>query len=129
MRFRYLAAAMFALVLLIAFSYTVSGRLASALPQIAADIMLFLGPAAVAAGALAIVGVFARPGVVSYNTSITLASSPSVSFAHRSTSSPKPFGQSGLMAIVTVEDGRYMDVNEGYERLTGYTRDEVMGAP
>ena len=31
------------------------------------------------------------------------------------------------MAIVTVEGGRYMDVNEGYERLTGYTRGEVIG--
>jgi len=31
------------------------------------------------------------------------------------------------MAIVTVADGRYIDVNEGYERITGYTRDDVIG--
>jgi diguanylate cyclase (GGDEF)-like protein/PAS domain S-box-containing protein len=32
-----------------------------------------------------------------------------------------------LMAISTVADGRYVDVNDTYERVTGYCRDEVIG--
>jgi diguanylate cyclase (GGDEF)-like protein/PAS domain S-box-containing protein len=31
------------------------------------------------------------------------------------------------MTISTLDDGRYIDVNEGYERMMGYARDEVIG--
>ena len=128
LRFRYLAAATFASILLVAFSYAANGWLAHALPQIAADVTLFLGTTAVAVGALAAVGLFVRPGVVSYNTSITRGKrverelrTSEHKFANAFRANPV------CMAIVTVGDGRYMDVNEGYERLTGYTRDEVVG--
>jgi diguanylate cyclase (GGDEF)-like protein/PAS domain S-box-containing protein len=32
-----------------------------------------------------------------------------------------------IMAISTVADGRYLDINEAYARATGYDRDEVIG--
>ena len=90
--------------------------------------MLFLGLAAVAAGALAIVGVFVRPGVVSYNTSITAGKLAERELRTSEHKFAKAFRANPVcMAIVTIEDGRYIDVNEGYERITGYTRDEVIG--
>lgn|GEM_PF-972533 len=33
----------------------------------------------------------------------------------------------GALAIVSLEDGRYLDVNEGFVRTYGYSRDEVLG--
>ncbi len=32
-----------------------------------------------------------------------------------------------LMAITTKKDGKYIEVNEGYTRVTGYTREEIIG--
>ena len=29
--------------------------------------------------------------------------------------------------LTTMEDGRYIDVNPGFQRLSGYSRDEVIG--
>ena len=128
MRFRYHAAATFALILPIAFSCAVNGWLAPAFPHIAADSLLFLGPGAIAAGALAIVGVFARPRSVSYNKSITAGKLAEWELRTSQDKFAKAFRANPVcMAIVTVDEGRYMDVNEGYERLTGYARGEVIG--
>jgi diguanylate cyclase (GGDEF)-like protein/PAS domain S-box-containing protein len=128
LRFRYLVAATFASILLIAFSYAVNGGLTSAFPQIPLDITLLWAPAAVAAGTLAAVGVFVRPGVVGYNTSITESELAERELRASEQKFAKAFRANPVcMAIVTIEEGRYIDVNEGYERLTGYTRDEVIG--
>ena len=128
MRFRYLAAATFALILLIALSYAVVGGLVSALPQIPVDITLVWAPAAAAAAALAVAGVLVRARVVSYNTSITASELAERELRTSEHKFAKAFRANPVcMAIVTIEDGRYMDVNEGYERITGYTRDEVIG--
>ena len=32
-----------------------------------------------------------------------------------------------IMAITTLKEGRFIDVNESFSRITGYTRDEVIG--
>jgi len=56
LRFRYLAAATFALIQPNAFTCAVNGRLGSAHPRIAMDVALLWGPAAAAAWALAVFG-------------------------------------------------------------------------
>jgi len=128
LRPRYLAAAILALTLPIAVFPAVGGPLALAFLELGADGMPFLVTVAFALGALAIVGVVAQPRIVGYNTSIS-----AVKFAdHELRSSEHKFAKAFranpvCMAIVTVDDGRYMDVNEGYERLTGYQRHEVIG--
>jgi len=125
---RYLAAATFALILPIAFVYAVNGRLAVAFPQLFADTELFLGAVSIAAGVLALIGVCARRGVVLYNTSTTAGNVVERELRTSEHKFAKAFRANPVcMAIVTVEDGRYIDVNEGYERLTGYTRDDVIG--
>ena len=127
MQFRYLAAATFASTLLIAFSYAVSGRLAPALPPIVTEIMLFW-PAVVAAGTLAVIAVFLRSRVVGNNLSATAGNLTERELRASEHKFSKAFRANPVcMAIVTIEDGRYIDVNEGYERLTGYRRDEVIG--
>jgi PAS domain-containing protein len=119
LRFRYLATAAFASILLIAFAHAVNGWVAPALSQIA-EILLFLEPIAVAAGALAAVCLFVRVGVVSYN-STTASKLVERELRTSEHTFAKAFrGNPVCMAIVTIEGGRYMDVNEGYEHLTGY---------
>jgi PAS domain S-box-containing protein len=128
LRFRYLAAATFALILPIAFSHAVNGRLGVGFPQVAADALLLLGTAAIAAAMLALAGLCARRGVVSYNRSTTTGKLAERELRTSENKFAKAFRANPVcMAIVTVGDGRYMDVNEGYERLTGYKREEVIG--
>ena len=127
LRFRFLTAATFALILPIAISYAVHGRLALAFPQSAADVLVFLLLGGTAAAAIGVIGVFARAGVVGY-TSMTTGKLVERELRTSEDKFAKAFRANPVcMAIVTVEDGRYMDVNEGYERLTGYSRDEVIG--
>jgi len=87
-----------------------------------------LGTAAIAAAMLALAGLCARRGVVSYNRSTTTGKLAERELRTSENKFAKAFRANPVcMAIVTVGDGRYMDVNEGYERLTGYKREEVIG--
>jgi PAS domain S-box-containing protein len=72
--------------------------------------------------------VIAKPRAVGYNTAIIAGKLAERELRSSEHKFAKAFRANPVcMAIVTVDEGRYMDVNEGYERLTGYSREEVIG--
>ena len=126
MRFRYIAAATFASILLIAFSCAIGWH--PRCRKSPRTSCCSWGPPL--AGALAVVWFFVRPRVVSYNTSITADQLAERELRTSEQKFAKAFRANPVcMAIVTVEGGRYMDVNEGYERLTGIRAARSSGAP
>jgi diguanylate cyclase (GGDEF)-like protein/PAS domain S-box-containing protein len=128
LRIRYTVTATFALILLIAFSCTLNGGLPTVVSQIAEDVTLLWRHVAVVAVTLAAFVVLVSRGFVSNNTSSTASKLAERELRASEDKFAKAFRASPIcMAIVTIEDGRYIDVNEGYERMTGYSRNEVIG--
>ena len=128
MRSRYAVTATFALISLIAFSCAVTGRLPGVLPQPPDDLLLMWRHLAVVTLAVAAFGAFVFLGVVRNKVSTAASELAQRELRASEDKFAKAFRASPIcMAIVTIDDGRYIDVNEGYEHITGYTRDEVIG--